>query len=52
MTRWLHPGELERERRDDAFDAIAEGARHGLSRELSTLIWTQVHRDATDPAGG
>jgi len=51
MTRWLHPGELDRQRTADAFDPVSEGARHRLSRELAELIWTQVRADATDPAG-
>src|SRR5512140_1062288 len=48
MTRWLRPPELERQRKQADFDPVAEGARLGLSRELSLAIWKRVCTDATD----
>jgi len=51
MTRWLHPPELERQRERDQFDPVVEGARHGLTRELSLAIWKRVCADATDGFG-
>jgi aminopeptidase N len=51
MTRWMHPPELDRERKRDHFDPVVEGARHALARELSLAIWDRVCADATDSAG-
>src|SRR5215831_1693009 len=51
MTRWPYPPELERQRKQARFDPVVEGARHGLSREVSLAIWERVTADATDSAG-
>jgi hypothetical protein len=51
MTRWMHPPELDHERKRDHFDPVVEGARHALARELSLAIWDRVCADATDRAG-
>ena len=48
MTRWLHPPELEPQRKQAEFDPVVEGARFGLSRELSLALWERVCADATD----
>jgi hypothetical protein len=48
----MHPSELERPRRILRFDPAVEGARHGLSEELSRQIWQRVCDDATDAADG
>jgi hypothetical protein len=47
----MHPPELERQREFAQFDPVVEGARLGLSRELSLAIWERVSADATDGAG-
>jgi hypothetical protein len=47
----MHPPERSREGKQDDFDPITEGARYGLSRELSLAIWERVCLDATDSAG-
>ena len=51
MTRWMRPPERSREGKQDDFDPVTEGARHGLDRELSLAIWERVCLDATDSAG-
>jgi hypothetical protein len=51
MARWVHPPELERQRERARFDPVAEGARHGLSSELSLAIWERARADATDGMG-
>lgn len=51
MTRWIHPPELERQRELAQFDPVVEGARLGLSRELSLAIWERVCADETDSKG-
>lgn len=48
IARWVHPPELERQREQSRFDPVAEGARHGLSSELSLAIWERARADATD----
>ncbi|HEY0478543.1 MAG TPA: hypothetical protein VGD37_13550, partial [Kofleriaceae bacterium] len=49
-VRWMHPPELERARDPNAFDPVAEGGRHRLSRELSLAIWARVCADVGDSA--
>jgi hypothetical protein len=49
MSRWLHPPEIERQRQQDPFDPVLEGARHGLSRELALKVWERVCAEAIDP---
>ena len=51
MTCWMRPPELERQREQADFDPVAEGARLGLSRDLSLAIWKRVCTDATDSFG-
>ncbi|HEY0475928.1 MAG TPA: hypothetical protein VGD37_00305, partial [Kofleriaceae bacterium] len=51
MTRWMHPPEIARDREPGRFDPSVEGARHGLSRELSAALWQRVRAEATDGAG-
>ena len=51
MTRWLYPPELKRQRERDRFDPVVEGARHGLTRELSLAIWERVCAGANDGFG-
>lgn len=51
MMRWRHPPELERRREGRPFDPVAEGARHGLSRELSLVIWGRIQAEAIDGLG-
>jgi hypothetical protein len=51
MTRWIHPPELDRQRDLDRFEPAVEGARRGLSREVSLAIWERLRADATDSAG-
>lgn len=46
MTRMFQPTEIEHSRPRDGFDPIREGARHGLSPELSLAIWRRVSEDA------
>jgi uncharacterized protein DUF4157 len=48
MTRWMHPPEAVRARGEDLLDPVAEGARHGLSREVSLAIWERMRADAGD----
>ena len=51
-TRWFRGADLEPTRsRAPAFDAAAEGARHGLSAEIARHIWLQICREETDSAG-
>jgi len=47
----MHPPELKRQREFAYFDPVIEGARSGLSRELSLVIWERVCADATDSKG-
>ena len=49
--RWIRPPELDRERVRDRFDPLVEGARHGLSHEVSLAIWERARRDATGADG-
>jgi hypothetical protein len=51
VTRWMHPPELARAPERDHFDPVIEGAREGLSRELSLAIWERVCANATDSVG-
>lgn len=51
MKYWMHPPELARGRERDDFDPVAEGERHGLSRELSLATWDRISAEATDSAG-
>lgn len=48
--RWLCPPQIEVSRARDPFDPVVEGARHGLSRELSLAIWVRVCGQAADRA--
>lgn len=52
-SRWFRGAESDRHRgreRDD-FDAVAEGALHGLAPDVSLAIWAHVCREATDVYG-
>lgn len=51
MTHWMRPPEFARARERDQFDPVIEGARYGLSRELSLATWERVCADATDSIG-
>jgi hypothetical protein len=51
MTRWMRPPELDSRGDVDRFDPAFEGARCGLSREVSLAIWERICADATDSAG-
>src|ERR1043165_4587574 len=42
MMPWLHPGEQLLGHKQAAFDPVVEGARHGLSPELSRAVWQRV----------
>src|SRR5215831_2059359 len=46
MTRSLYPPGLTRAEEQDGFDPVIEGARHGLSRELSLSVWQRACEDA------
>ncbi|HEX8113017.1 MAG TPA: hypothetical protein VF516_35045, partial [Kofleriaceae bacterium] len=48
----MHPPELDRRSERERFDHGAEGARYGLSRELSLVIWQRAWADSMDAAGG
>jgi len=50
-SRLVYPPELMRLRQQADFDPIAEGARYGLTGELSLAIWARVSADATDGIG-
>ena len=50
MTHWMRPPELARTSERDGVDPVIEGARHGLSREVSLAIWTRVCADFDDRA--
>lgn len=51
-SRMFRGDELDRPRaRGDELDPVAEGARRGLSRELSIAIWERVCAEATDNFG-
>jgi len=54
MTRWTPPPERELDRRvvQDPFDPLVEGARHGLTRELSLAIWERVRGDGAGDVEG
>ncbi|HEY0477862.1 MAG TPA: DUF4157 domain-containing protein, partial [Kofleriaceae bacterium] len=52
MTRWHHPPHAERARKDDSFDPVVEGARHGLSRELALALWARIRAEADLGARG
>jgi hypothetical protein len=41
----------DQRRKREPFDPLAEGARHGLPRHLSCVLWDQVCADVTDGAG-
>jgi len=51
MTRWMRPPELDHRREPDRFDPATEGARRGLSREVSHALWERVCAEATDSTG-
>lgn len=51
MTRWMHPPEIDRERKQEQFDPVVEGDRYGLPHDLSLAIWKRVCADATDREG-
>jgi len=52
MTRWLHPTRAQAPARARSVrNPVVEGARHGLTRELSLAIWKRVCADATDGFG-
>ena len=51
MTRLVHPPRLDSQRERDEWNPAVEGARHGLSRDLSLAIWEQVCADTTDGSG-
>jgi hypothetical protein len=51
LSRLAFPPELVRQRHKGDFDPIDEGARHGLTRELSLAIWMRVSADANDGIG-
>jgi hypothetical protein len=51
MTRWMRPPELDRQGDVDRLDPAFEGARCGLSREVSLAIWERISADATGGAG-
>src|SRR5262245_21527823 len=42
MTRWREPPQAAHEHKDDRFDPVLEGARHGLSRDLALEIWARI----------
>src|SRR6185295_3728717 len=42
MTRWRQPPQVAHERKDDRFDPVLEGARHGLSRDLALAVWARI----------
>lgn len=48
MTRWMRPPEIDRQHKAARFDAVIEGARCGLSREVSLSIWRLVGGEAND----
>ncbi|TMQ09971.1 MAG: DUF4157 domain-containing protein [Deltaproteobacteria bacterium] len=50
MMHLLHPPRRDRDE-PDRFDHAAEGARYGLARDLSRMIWQRARADATDAAG-
>jgi len=52
MTRWPAPRERLHGHRQERFDPVAEGARHGLAPELSVAIWQRVSADADGGARG
>ncbi|HEX8113761.1 MAG TPA: hypothetical protein VF516_38780 [Kofleriaceae bacterium] len=47
----MHPPELDRPRESDRFDPVVEGARLGLTRELSLVIWQRICADIRDARG-
>jgi hypothetical protein len=49
--RWMHPPEMECERKRDGFDPLRAGEQYRLPRELSLAIWERVCADATDSRG-
>jgi len=51
MTRWLHPPEREPASPQERFDPVVEGARHGLSSELSLALWQRARAEPPDSAG-
>jgi hypothetical protein len=51
MNRLLRPPEIDRQRQQEPFDPVLEGARHGLSRELALKVWERVVAEA-DPDRG
>lgn len=43
--------EIGRSREPERFEPVVEGARHGLSREISVALWVRACSDATDRSG-
>lgn len=46
MMHWLHPRERLNSGKQERFDPVVEGARHGLAPELSLAIWQRVSADS------
>jgi hypothetical protein len=48
MTRWMRPPDLDRDRKREPFDPVAEGVRYRLASELLLAVWKRACADATD----